>query len=250
MDIRSFFTIQQYYSGIPVHYHQDEQQWLSLVDLQLVEQALLSDEARLLQHILSPAEYTYFQRFKYMKRKKEWLGGRIAAKAAFFASTQETAQDPRSISILPNKHGRPIAEGVPSSSGKDLLLSLSHSDTFAVALVRSGKTCGVDLQEISTKLAGLTSHFATDTELQRLAEQVDYDEDTRLTMLWTVKEALKKALLHDQSAIFSETELQEAARLNDEAWRFLCTVQGQRQSVLVYPLPPYVLSITEEKKYA
>lgn len=250
MDIRSFFTTQQHYSDILVRYHQDEQQCLSLVDLQLVEQTLLSDEATLLQRVLSSAEHTYFQRFKYIKRKKEWLGGRVAAKAAFFASTQATVQDPRSISILPNKHGRPIAEGVSHSSGKPLLLSLSHSDTYAVALVRSGTTCGVDLQEISTKLAGLTSHFAADVELQRLAEQVDYDEDTRLTMLWTAKEALKKALLHDQSAIFSETELQEAARLSEGTWRFLCTVRGERQSALVYPLPPYVLSITEEKEHA
>ncbi|MCI5121918.1 MAG: hypothetical protein D3908_12140, partial [Candidatus Electrothrix sp. AUS4] len=161
MNIYCFFTNQQYYDDIPVRLRQEDQQWLSLVDLQLVEQALLSDESMLLQGLLSPAEHTYFQRFKYMKRKKEWLGGRIAAKAAFFSSTQTTLEDLRSISILPNKHGRPIAEGVlaegvPSSSGKKLLLSLSHSDTFAVALVRSGATCGVDLQGISTRLADLT----------------------------------------------------------------------------------------------
>ena len=248
-DIRSFFSSQQYDSGIPVRCRREERQWLTLVDLQLVEQALLTDESVLLHNVLSSAEFAYFQRFKYIKRKKEWLGGRIAAKAAFFASTQAQAaiHDPRSISILPNKYGRPVAEGAPTFSGKNLLLSLSHSDNFAVALVRSGAACGVDLQEISTKLAGLTGHFATDAELQRLAEQVDYDEDTRLTMLWTVKEALKKALLHDQSVIFSETELQEAARLNDSSWCFLCTVQGQLQAVLVYLLPPYILSITEDR---
>ena len=235
---------------MPVRCRPEERQRLTLVDLQLIEQALLADESTLPHSFLSSAEYAYFQRFKYIKRKKEWLGGRIAAKAAFLASTQAADQNPRFISILPNKHGRPVAEGVPTFSGKPLLLSLSHSDNFAVALVRSGEPCGIDLQEISAKLAGLTSHFAGDHELQRLAEQVDYDEDTRLTMLWTVKEALKKALLHDQSVIFSETELQETARLNDSVWRFICTVQGQRQSVLVYPLSSYILSVTEEEKHA
>ncbi|CAK8725013.1 hypothetical protein KKHLCK_15635 [Candidatus Electrothrix laxa] len=251
MNIRSFFPTRHTYNDIPVRFHQEGQQTLSLVDLDLIEHFLQADEATLLQRTLSPAEQCYFQRFKYIKRKKEWLGGRLAAKAAILNFTDN--QDLRSITILPNKHGRPLAEELPaplSALGNEPTISISHSDCFAVALARarsiSQSSCGVDLQEISTKLAGLTSHFATDAELQLLAEQTDYDEDTRLTMLWTVKEALKKALLHDQSVIFSATELQEIAVVSDSVQRFTCTVQGKTQSVLVFPLPPYILSITED----
>jgi len=249
MNIRSFFLARHNSNEIPVHLRQEGQQTLSLVDLELIEQSLQLDETTLLQRILSTAEQTYFQRFKYIKRKKEWLGGRIAAKAAILASPHAADLDLRSITILPNKHGRPIAEGFPadlSARGIRPTISLSHSDAFAVALAREGSSCGIDLQEISTKLAGLTSHFATDAELQLLAQQAGCDEDTRLTMLWTVKEALKKALLHDQSVIFSATELREITLVNDSVRRFTCTVQGQTQSVLVHPLPPYILSITEE----
>ncbi|MCI5167949.1 MAG: 4'-phosphopantetheinyl transferase superfamily protein, partial [Candidatus Electrothrix sp. GM3_4] len=232
---------------------------MSLVDLDQIEQDLQRNEARFLQQVLSVAEQRYFQRFKYIKRKKEWLGGRIAAKAAiltFLHATDHADQDLRSITILPNKHGRPIVEELSvglttanQESGTTISLSISHTDGFAVALAREGEegeSCGIDLQEISTKLAGLTSHFATDAELQLLAEQAGFDEDTRLTMLWTVKEALKKALLHDQSVIFSATELQEIALVSDSVRRFTCTVQGRIQSVLIHPLPPYILSMTEE----
>ncbi|MDU9047529.1 MAG: 4'-phosphopantetheinyl transferase superfamily protein [Candidatus Electrothrix sp. Rat3] len=258
MNIRSFFPDRHNSNEIDVFLRQEGQQTLSLVDLELIEQSLQRDEATLLQRILSPAEQCYFQRFKYMKRKKEWLGGRIAAKAAILALAFPHAaavQYLRSITILPNKHGRPIAGEFPASLSAlgneptlslSLSLSLSHSDGFAVALAREGESCGIDLQEISTKLAGLTSHFATDAELQLLAQQTDSDEDTRLTMLWTVKEALKKSLLHDQSVIFSATELQEIAIVNDSVWHFTCTVQGETQSVLVHSLPPYILSITED----
>ena len=250
MDIFSFFTGQDHYGDVPVHLRQEERQALSLVDLDRIEDAVQLDETSLLQDVLSPAEQRYFQRFKYMKRKKEWLGGRIAAKAAMLAFTSTPDEQVlNSITILPNKYGRPIVEEIPtclSGQGCELIISLSHGDCFAVGLARKGATCGIDLQKISTKLAGLTSHFATDAELQLLAEQADCDEDTRLTMLWTAKETLKKALLHDQSVIFSATELREIALVSHSVRRFLCTVQGRNHSVLVHALPPYILSITEE----
>ncbi|MCI5142458.1 MAG: 4'-phosphopantetheinyl transferase superfamily protein [Candidatus Electrothrix sp. ATG1] len=254
MDIYSYFTGQYHYGDLPVQLCQEKRQSLSLVALDQIEQAIQLNATSLLQCVLSPAEQGYFQRFQYMKRKKEWLGGRIAAKAAMLTfSRASDNQKLNSITILPNKHGRPIAEKVPaclSAQGSELIISLSHSDCFAVGLARltrKGASCGVDLQKISTKLAGLTSHFATDEELQLLAKQADCDEDIRLTMLWTAKEALKKALLHDQSVIFSATELQEIALVSDSIRRFTCTVQGQCHSVLVHTLSPYILSITEEK---
>lgn len=261
MNIRSFFparytvlvNVLDNVLDLPVHLRQEGRQTLSLVDLDLIEQAVQRDEAALRQQVLSAAEQRYFQRFNYIKRKKEWLGGRIAAKAAILASLPAADQDLRAITILPNKHGRPVLEELPAClSGRKSrpAISLSHSDGFAAALAREGSSCGIDLQEISAKLAGLTDHFATDAELRLLAEQADCDEDTRLTMLWTVKEALKKALLHDQSVIFSATELREIALVSDSIRRFTCTVQGRTQSVLVHLLPPYILSISEAVDHA
>ncbi|MCI5193104.1 MAG: 4-phosphopantetheinyl transferase family protein [Candidatus Electrothrix sp. AU1_5] len=269
MDIHFFFPIQQVYSNLPVRLCQKKEQALSLVDLHLIEQALQQDATSFLPQILSQAEQCYFQRFKYIKRKKEWLGGRIAGKAALLALADATAPNipnvhniMRNMTILPNKHGRPIIKELPAclstqaSQASDITISISisHSDGFATALARKKSathpSCGVDIQEVSSKLAGLTSHFATDAELQLLSEQTDCAEDIRLTMLWTVKEALKKALLHDQSVIFSATELQEIVRISDSVWCFTCTVQRQVQSVLVHHLSPYVVSFTQESCHA
>ncbi len=249
IDISSFFPSQQSYNNLPFRLYQEEGKARSLVDLALIEQAIEQNEPQLLQQLLSPAEQKYFQRFKYMKRKKEWLGGRLAVKAALLSPLPAHAQILTSITVLPNKHGRPCLEQLPiclAAQESKPVISISHSDDFAVALAQPTGTCGLDLQKISTKLAGLTSHFATDAELLLLAEQAGCDVDTRLTMLWTVKEALKKALLHDQSVIFSETELHELTRLNESVWRVTCAVQEKRQSVLVHCLPPYILSITED----
>ena len=256
MNIFSFFPNQQRYKNLLVHLCQEKRQALALVDLALIEQAIEQHESQLLQQVLSTAEQKYFQRFKYMKRKKEWLGGRLAAKAAILALpafTNGADQALPGITVLPNKHGRPCLEQLPSclpARSNQPVISISHSDDFAVALARLKGICGLDLQTITTRLAGLTDHFATDAEMQLLAEQAACDEDTRLTMLWTVKEALKKGVLHDQSVIFSETELHQLTRLNESineaVWRFICTVQGHQQSVLVHCLSPYILSITED----
>ena len=75
MNILSFFPAQHKYSDLPVRLRQEGQQTLrtlSLIDLDLIEQSLQHNEAALLQQVLSVAEQIYFQRFKYMKRKKEW----------------------------------------------------------------------------------------------------------------------------------------------------------------------------------
>ncbi|MGB5685899.1 MAG: hypothetical protein WBM35_08810, partial [Candidatus Electrothrix sp.] len=76
MNILSFFPAQHTSSNVLIRLRQEGPQTLSLVDLNLIEQSLQHNEAAFLQRILSAAEQTYFQRFKYMKRKKEWLGGR------------------------------------------------------------------------------------------------------------------------------------------------------------------------------
>ena len=73
MNIRSFFSARHTSYDLPVHLRQEERQTLSLVDLDLIKQALERDEAAFRQRILSAAEQRYFERFKYIKRKKEWL---------------------------------------------------------------------------------------------------------------------------------------------------------------------------------
>jgi len=252
MDIYSFFATPWDYENRSLHLRQEKGQTLSLVSLPLIEQALHDDEAALLQQILSPIEQGYYQRFNYMKRKKDWLGGRLAGKSALLSLIRADNPDLREITILPNDHGRPLVGSLPDfcPSTDNLMISLSHSEDFAVAAATEGLICGIDLQIISTKLVDLTSHFATDTELQLLAEKSGCDEDTHLTMLWTAKEALKKALLHDQPVIFSVTELQEIIRTSNVSWRFNCRVQEQNRSVSVYLLPPYVLSLAEEPDHA
>ncbi|MCI5221323.1 MAG: 4'-phosphopantetheinyl transferase superfamily protein [Candidatus Electrothrix sp. AR4] len=245
-NIYTFFSSVQYTFGLAIHVRQDHDKVLTLVDLDQVGSALQKEEVYMTRAIFSTEEQIYFKRFKHIKRRNEWLGGRIAVKAAIRIFSDQEQSDLCQLTILPNEYGRPVAEGGIGGQA-NLSISLSHCDRYAVALAGSGNACGIDLQKISQKLDSLTDHFASDKELALLGRQTADKKyhDTWLTMLWTVKESLKKSTLHDQSVIFSETETKRIIPVREHVYHFSCAVQGRPQAATVYNLSPYILSISQ-----
>ena len=204
----------------------------------LAQLANAEDRAALL---LSNGELNYLQRFRYLKRRHEWLGGRIAAKAALTGAMEAAAF--QRLTILPDKHGRPTVSGLSDPS---LSLSISHSGEYAAALAVHGPSCGLDLQKVSGKLPGLTKYFATSTELELLADQSEFgSQETGLTVLWAVKEAMKKSLLSDQPDIFSGIKLEQLHAVGKRAWQCVCAARNHPlQTALVYDFSPYILALT------
>ncbi|MBW1749868.1 MAG: hypothetical protein JRJ37_04055, partial [Deltaproteobacteria bacterium] len=129
--------------GLTLHARTQSQSCIALLDLEQVEDTLEQRDLRLPKQVLSGPELSYFKRFSYPKRRREWLGGRIAAKAAM----QELGKADRmpgrlqQLSILPDDHGRPVADTMQNVS-----ISISHSGQFAVGFAVKGGTCGIDLQ--------------------------------------------------------------------------------------------------------
>jgi len=208
-----------------------EQECAALVDL-----TELRDEAA--ARLLSEAEREFFQQFRYEKRRREWLGGRIAAKAALLKQPDAAAFEAqaRQLTILPDAQGRPTVSG-----GADgLALSITHSGRYAAALAMQGRHCGIDLQIISAKLLGMTKYFAAAAELELLlAKQAEIGgEAAALTLLWAVKEAVKKSLAQNQPGMFAGITVSRITADSRGGWRFDCGAQ----SAMVYAFPPYVLA--------
>ena len=242
--IHSFFPSSTPLCGLTLLTRTKAQSCIALLDLEQVEDSLKQKDLRLPKQVLSGPELSYFKRFSYPKRRREWLGGRIAAKFALLEIGRSDRMIGRlqQLSILPDDHGRPVAD-----TKQDISISISHSGGFAVGFAVMEVACGIDLQRTSSKLVDLTERFASAHELTVLARlSVHGGETTRLTMLWAAKEALKKSLLHDQPAIFSGIELQRVTIIQDHAYRFCCTVDGHlEQTAMIYNFPPYILSLTE-----
>lgn len=247
--IFSFFPFTLPLCNLTIHIKTEHQKCTVLIDLGQVGNALERSDSTLPEQLLSKAEQAYFERFSYPKRRREWLGGRIAAKAAILmlAESGRLQEKLQHLSILPDEQGRPIADEMP-----DIAISISHSSRFAVALAVQGATCGIDLQKISAKLPDLTGRFASAQELTILTGlHAHGDQATRLTMLWSAKEALKKSMLHDQPAIFFGIEVLQTTVVQDHEYRFYCRVKGHPdQTAMVYNFSPYILCLTGADPHA
>jgi phosphopantetheinyl transferase len=88
-------------------------------------------------------------------------------------------------------------------------ISIAHSGDYGVALATESR-CGIDLQRQDAALLRVQKKFCSETEY-RLFEtfSIDIDMTKRLNILWTAKEAAKKALSYWQMPGFLDLELRE-----------------------------------------
>ena len=71
-------------------------------------------------------------------------------------------------------------------------------------------TCGVDIQKITSQTQKVASRFAKQSEINLLDDKLpSLNKAEQLSLLWSTKEALKKALLEDQPVIFQGIILQD-----------------------------------------
>lgn len=108
---------------------------IDLIELERIEKSIQKN-ARFVERILTKKERQTFEEFKNQRRKVEFLAGRFAAKEAF-AKANGTGIGKLSfqhIEIVANDHGAPeiIVKGYEAEK---LFVSISHSDTYAIAQV-------------------------------------------------------------------------------------------------------------------
>jgi phosphopantetheinyl transferase len=177
---------------------------------------------------LNDLEQAALAAFKLPKRRAQWLTGRLCAKQAVIGYCREhLPQLPlpaaNRIHIRNSPSGRPYLD-CGRADLNCLDISISHSGEYAIALVASGP-CGVDIQKDSESLLRVRSHFCLDPESDLLQRCLpDLDHGRRLTLLWTAKEAAKKALSLGKMPGFL-TLLLTGCRLDEEGLIFLSLQQ-------------------------
>lgn len=164
---------------------------------------------------LSPQEQEQLAGYRVRKRKLEWLGGRICAKAAIrqyqleCGNSQTAIRSYATIENLPSGRPQIVKESqIPNQSRPDI--TISHSKEYGVAMAAS-RYCGIDIQYTSDKLHTTQKHFCTKEETQLLAN-VDAHQDAtmRLALLWSSKEAIKKAVSYIEMPGFLDLVLENA----------------------------------------
>lgn len=127
---------------------------------------------------LSPAEALRHSAFRMEKRRSEWLAGRLAAKT-LLAETG-TPGELSALEIGMDRLGRPACGGN--------LLSISHSNGWAMAAFKPGSAfLGADLEKVEERHPAWYRDYFHPSELPA-------PDPSAATRLWTIKEALMKAL--------------------------------------------------------
>lgn len=201
---------------------------LSITDLRLLEDLLADPGSReVLLSLLSPEEGALFSRFTYAKRRREWLGGRLAAKRSLERLHQgggiASATWP-ALTLLPDAHGRPRLADPPEPLA-EATVSISHSHDYATALALPTGPCGLDLQLASQRLYAVQERMTDGEELELFSRETD--QLVRLAVIWTAKEAVKKGFLADQATFFGTIGLTGVSEVQPgRLWIVRCGLSG------------------------
>ena len=147
--------------------------------------------------------------FGAAKRRRQWLTGRLCAKLAarIFLPTPQAGDidwQPQRITVVNAPSGRPFFTGELPTALQAADLSLSHSDDLALALV-ADTGCGIDIQHHRNALLRVREKFCRQSEEDILDDVfAEIHEIKRLTLLWSAKEAAKKALGRERMPGFLE----------------------------------------------
>ena len=234
-----------------------------LLDLQLLEEEINKmGEEGVITCSLSNQELDLLSKFASAKRKREWLGGRLAAKYAAARLLEQVKSQKNNLhwsrnTILTDKNGRPFLSANKENATQPCDISISHSDSMAAAMAVDKGCCGIDIQKISPKIIKVIDRFCTQNEMDILQDFFPVEPERQagpLTKLWAAKETLRKASCMSSLPGFLKLELIEitAAPLDMEpdSWGFVFNWKNpdglihKKCTVGVTQIADYALALT------
>jgi 4'-phosphopantetheinyl transferase len=169
---------------------------LRFVSPSTVERAL---STRAVARLLSERELELFGQLEPNRRKRDWLAGRLAAKAIIRDALRYkggVAPAHSAVTVLNDGDGAPyvVFDDRPDLGG-EFNVSIAHHDGFAVAALAHTARCGfvgVDLEWDRPLADRLMRRVLTDGERQRLGSGERSQAPPNMA-LWSLKEAVLKA---------------------------------------------------------
>ncbi len=163
---------------------------------------LLSPEQTEGARFLNAEEQEYCATLSFERRRHSFLLGRYCAKHALCAFLEET--NPCVISIQSGVFSQPVVRHPAKSN---VQVSIAHSAMWGSALAfPESHPMGIDIEVIRPARTHVIQTQITADE-QALLQQLPHPEATRLTLLWTVKEALSKTIKTGMMTPFDVFEL-------------------------------------------
>ncbi len=229
----TFNTLPTSFRALTEETFKDSQPSASILPLPDIEDA----EAIHVERWLHPDESQKLATFTFEKRHREWLGGRICAKQSlgvFSRRTLSTAiviPEHTQYTIQSEDSGRPYFASINRLDFIFPELSISHSNDFAAAM-SSASPCGIDIQFSAKNLDRVRERFCSEPEGELLEQELDKSSNlSRLTLLWSAKEAVKKMLSPGGIPGFQELHLRRIEQRNDTDMIFTFSRNSETTSI-------------------
>jgi 4'-phosphopantetheinyl transferase len=148
-----------------------------------------------LVRFLGEEEKVYFDQLRFVKRRYEWMAGRMAMKDLILSVEPSLAYSGKqAVQILKSSSGAPFirVSGLSKPIGA---ISLSHSNNYVLCgFSRESSQLGMDLELIEERPIEFIQDFFTTEEVHSI--NMISPEYTALvsTLIWSAKEAILKAL--------------------------------------------------------
>jgi 4'-phosphopantetheinyl transferase EntD len=166
--------------------------------------------------LLHAGEISRYHGYQMAKRRGEFLAGRLCAKMALIAYGAGTGQilpAPAVLEIANDENGKPFIRITPETREVPQI-SITHGGAYAAALAAQGP-CGIDLQPHKENLLRVREKYCSAAEERRLCRFFpEMAQVARLALLWTAKEAAKKALACRHMPGFLQLELLSAKKID------------------------------------
>jgi len=158
--------------------------------------AALRADPTSMEAILSPAERLYYQTLRFERRRADWVLGRWVAKHLLRATDRNlSAHAWQQISILRTPQGAPQVWVSPEAP-YPVSLSISHRQGQAACALASvaGMALGIDLEAVEPRPEAFVEDFFTLGERRAVAGLAGHRRHLAVTLIWSLKEAVLKAL--------------------------------------------------------
>jgi 4'-phosphopantetheinyl transferase len=149
--------------------------------------------------LLSPREAEIHEAFRFERRRRDWLAGRLAAKQVLLGYLDEAGLEPTGVEVLPETSRLPLAYRVlDDGSGRRLpvSVSISHRGGAAAAAVlpEEAGTVGVDLEVMEPRSEALAEDNFTPGERDIMRSLPSGAARWGIGIIWCLKEAALKAV--------------------------------------------------------
>ena len=136
----------------------------------------------------TPDDLRYLQQCKSQARQTSYMSGRFAARRA--VAEYLDCRDNR-IDIAPGVFNQPV---VKCAAVEKPDVTISHTQDLAVAIAHDrAHIMGIDVEQINPAKTGFLFGVLTPAE-RRLLDNAPFGDDGSVTLAWTMRESLSKAL--------------------------------------------------------